>query len=131
MLGYQINKSTVEALGQENAYFASNFLTLVNVMTFIIFLPILNHLLIPFLSGFTMRIRIGCGLLCNLLCVAIAAIVQVKAFSPWWLSLPAILISLGDALTVVTGQVCSMNGLVFSLHVQPYNTCVPLTLRTL
>lgn len=104
MLGYQINKTTVEALGHENAYFASNFLTLINVMTFIIFLPILNHLLIPFVSGFTMRIRIGCGLVCNILCVVIAAIVQVKAFNLWWLSLPAILVSLGDALTVVTGS---------------------------
>lgn len=57
-----------------------------------------------------MKIRIGCGLLCNLLCVITAAILQEKHFNLTsssqlgWLVLPAILIALGDTLTVVTGE---------------------------
>ena len=111
MLEDQFNTTIYEVIESKGAYYlASNFTVLINVVTFLIFLPILNHILIPFIPGFSMRIRIGCGLVCNLLCVAIAALLQVGQFNLTkysklgWLIVPAILLSLGDALTVVTSK---------------------------
>ena len=111
MLEDQCNTTIYEIIASKGAYYlASNFTVLINVVTFLIFLPILNHILIPFIPGFSMRIRIGCGLVCNLLCVAIATLLQVGEFNLTsysklgWLVVPVVLLSLGDALTVVTSK---------------------------
>ena len=101
------SNATVELIGPA---LASNFNSLIDILTFLLFLPFLNHIIIPFYPGLSMRIRIGCGLVCSLLSVGITALLQVGQlkFTTYpqldWLVLPAILLSLGDVLTVVTSK---------------------------
>ena len=109
MLEYEIDEASSN-LGIYN-YLTTKILTLVNVTTYIVVLPILNHILIPFFPRCNMRMRIGCGLACIILSYVIAIFLRARApdFSLtarlWWLVLPAIVISIGDALTIVTGAV--------------------------
>ena len=101
------SNATIDVIGPT---LAPNFNSLIDVLTFLIFLPFLNHIIIPFFPVLSMRMRIGCGLVCNLLSVGIAMLLQTGQFNLTeysrlcWLVLPAVLLSLGDALTVVTSK---------------------------
>lgn len=108
MLEYEIDRASSN-LGIYN-YLTTQIISLVNVTTWIIVLPILNHILIPFFYRYNnMRMRIGCGLVCSIISYVIAICLRIGAprlsFTArlWLLVLPAIVFNIGDALTYVTG----------------------------
>ena len=101
------SNATIDVIGPS---LAPNFNSLIDILTYLNFLPFLNHIIIPFFPVLSMRMRIGCGLVFNISSVGIAMLLQMGQFNLTehsrlgWLVLPAVLLSLGDALTVVTSK---------------------------
>lgn len=94
-----------------------HFNSLVNIITILIVLPIVNHAVLPFLSlRMSLKIRISIGLVLNLLAIAAATFLQgtVESNAPYhtgiryqkllWLFLPSILLALGEMITFITGK---------------------------
>ena len=109
MLEYEIDIAAKELDIYD--YRTTQIISLVNVITWLIVLPVLNHVLIPFFYRYNnMRFRIGCGLVCSILSYFVAIVLRIGAPGlPWtarlWLLVvPAIVFNIGDALTIVTGR---------------------------
>lgn len=94
-------------------FVSSYFSQLVNVATVVIFLPIVNHMLIPFLPNMSLKLRLGAGVVLNIFALVTAAFIQgivqedenvTELNKLLWLLLPAILLALGEALVFVTGN---------------------------
>ena len=100
----------------KSIYFVSSYLSqFVNGATVVIFVPILNHVLIPFLPRFNMslKLRLGSGVVLNVLAFVTATFIQgivqedqnvTELDKLLWLLLPAILLALGETLVFVTGN---------------------------
>ena len=103
-------------LGGESYHVLATYLiSLINSATIVVFLPIVNHTILPFFSAFAMslRVRLGIGQVFNLLAALIAMFLQgtVEVNNATsdierllWLFLPAIILSVGETLTFVTGK---------------------------
>lgn len=97
-----------------NHYLLSYFNTLVNTVTILIVLPIVNHVILPFFNV-SLKIRLGIGLLLNLLAIAAATYLQgtIENYSAddstdtkqlLWLFLPSIVLALGEMITFVSSK---------------------------
>ena len=95
---------------------ATYLIALINTATIVIFLPIVNHTILPFFYAFSvsLRVRLGIGQVFNLLAVLIAMLLQgavevnedvnvTASTKLLLLFFPGIILSIGECLTFVTG----------------------------
>ena len=81
--------------------------TICNIVTILICLPIMNHLIVPYLqSTINMKHYIGFGVFLNL--GAVIASIWLEWFPRTnrllWLLLPAVLLAMGEMFVTVTGM---------------------------
>ena len=76
----------------------------------LMFIPVLNHLLLPCIPTASMKRRIGVGALFFLLSAALGFLVNIKmnsisdSLQLFWLSTPIILFAIADTLLFVSGE---------------------------
>ncbi len=103
----------MEELG--NSYYSiSLYLNeLVNVVTIVVFIPLFNHVALPFLPilSMSLKFRMIIGLVLNLIAALIAVFLQITVEIDRndsgndkfiWLLLPAIVFSVAETLTIVS-----------------------------
>ena len=93
---------------------APNLLRLCNIVTILICLPVMNHLVVPYLQNVvSMKHHIGLGVILNL--GALITSICLERFQSAianplpWLLIPAVILSIGEMLVVTTGEkfICS------------------------
>ena len=111
MLSSQLQDRGYMLFGESYSALATYLIQLIGTVTIVIILPIINHAILPF-SSVSLKIRLGIGQTLNLLAVLIATLfqgtVEVNEKSHdieklLWLFIPVIILSIGEALTFVTG----------------------------
>ena len=102
--------NTTLAIVPGNPYFASNIIWVINCGIIIIILPVINHLVLPFWPNVSIKSKLGVGILLNVLSLAFGGYIiwwQKPLTSEQlfcWLILPALLISIAEALVFVSGK---------------------------
>lgn len=115
MISYQVHNFTLVAEGLHNptidqSYLTGNLLTIFNTVTILFCCPLLNHLILPCLPSTSMKKRLGLGILLNAVAIAVAAILEFSTFNHdaahrvLFLIIPALLISVAEALVFITGK---------------------------
>lgn len=110
MLQYQLKSlaSNITKISH-HAFFDANLFELINSVSILIALPILNHVILVCLPNTNIRIRLGLGVLFVFLSAAIAGFLE-WSFSVddlqrlLWLVLPTIVLSVGEMLVFATGM---------------------------
>ncbi len=98
---------------------------LVNVVTIVIFIPLFNHVALPFLPilSMSLKFRMIIGLVLNLIAALIAVFLQITVEIDRndsgnekfiWLLLPTIVFSVAETLTIVS---CKLISMFFDMHV--------------
>ena len=116
MISYQMKNLAVRITDQTssgNVFLLQSLLILVNVVTIMIIIPLLNHIVYPLLDNYTpnMRKRIGIG---TFLAIPVAvSLVLIEGFEVharldasvqiYSLILPAVLLSISEVFAYVTG----------------------------
>ena len=107
MLSYEIG-NLFKHVTQINTELFFNVFTLCNILTIMLFLPILNHLIIPCFPTLSMKARVGFGVALNTFAVVVAAIVEgcvhKESFERQllWLLLPSTLLAIAEVLVSLT-----------------------------
>ena len=115
MLSSQLEVVTKRFDGEPYHVLSTYLITLINTTTIVVFLPIVNHTILPFFYAFSvsLRVRLGIGQVFNVLAVLIAVLLQgvaeenkdiTSTIKLLLLFLPAIILSIGESLTFVTGK---------------------------
>ncbi len=113
MLSSQFESKDFLKLSKFYHSLAPSLNSLINTVTIVLFLPIFNHVVLPFSPRLSMsiKLRLVIGLILNLLAILIAVILQatVEVNSGisvtdrfLWLLLPAIVLSVAESLTFVS-----------------------------
>ena len=119
MLTYRINATLFEiaANGSDVQYLndiSSNLFLILNNMTGLLFVPLVNHIFIPCIPSLSMRGRMAIGMIINAVTIATIACIETglhsKHTSPlqsFYLLyiLPTVLITLPEILTTMSGIV--------------------------
>jgi len=116
MMSYQMKNLSVMVTGSttsRDTYLLQNLIILVNVLTIMILIPLLNHIVYPLLDNYTpnMRKRIGIG---TFLAIPLAvSLVLIEGFEVhtglvasvhiYSFIFPAVLLSVSEVFTYVTG----------------------------
>ena len=111
MLSYRLNETLSMSIDNPNmqTILFPNVYSLLNTMTIILALPLVNHILVPCVPSMTMRERMGIGMAISTVALGCAAYLEwaVADATPLhqalWFILPSIILSVQETLTIVPG----------------------------
>ena len=116
MLSYRINATLFEATSNATDVrylnlISSNMFIIINTLTGLLFVPLVNHLFIPCIPSLSMRGRMAVGMVVNVLAIVTALCIERGIRSTHTtplqtvllLILPTVLITLPEVLTTMSG----------------------------
>ena len=116
MLSYRINATLFEATinATDTNYLnliSSNMFIIMNTLTGLLFVPLVNHLFIPCIPSLSMRGRMAVGMVINVMAIVTASCIErgIKSTHTTPLQsillsiLPTVLITLPEVLTTMSG----------------------------
>ena len=85
--------------------------SLINSSVVIFFIPLLNNLFLPCVPGVSIKKRIGVGVVFFFLSTLVATVINLTigdinshSMLRFWLTIPVMLLALGDALVFISGE---------------------------
>ena len=117
MLTYRINATFFEATSNSSGFYnnthfiSSNLFLTVNALVGLLFVPLVNHILIPCVPSLSMRGRMAVGMAIHILSIISAASIEACVRSlhitplhtELWFILPVVLITIPEILTTMSG----------------------------
>ena len=114
MLIDRMNNTLTEATHNStklSTIFLPNVYPIINTLSLIVFLPLVNHLMVPCIPSMTIRGKIGLGMGIAVLSLGLGALLEwaVENASPLskalWFTIPSILLTLPEVFVFVSGKV--------------------------
>lgn len=87
-----------------------SYFELLNNIVIILFIPLLNNVLLPCVPGASIKRRVGVGVFFFLLSTVVGTVIFWRANTTdlstplLWLTIPILVMSLGDALVFISGK---------------------------
>ena len=125
MLSYQVSTTIRSVVNESSAnarfrnYVLPTFYSIADAVMVLLFLPVLNHLILPYFPLMSIKKRLGFGSFVNFLALGFAAYLQwaKRDASPehrlLWYLIPVSLLALAELLVFVTGELMDSNSYSF------------------
>ena len=116
----QLGTAATKINAQRQIYLTSNIILIINAGSTLIALPLINHIIIPFWPTVNMKLKLGVGFALHVLAFGVAGFIQWSKTIEglltdqqffYWMLLPTILLSIAEAIVVVSGELLAISWL--------------------
>ena len=106
--------TTLTEAAHTNSIVFPNVYPIINTLSLIVFLPLVNHLMVPCIPSMTIRGKIGLGMGIAVLSLGLGALLEwavanaSSLHKALWFTIPIILLALPEVFVFVSGKVIRM-----------------------
>ena len=106
--------TTLTEAAHTNSIVFPNVYPIINTLSLIVFLPLVNHLMVPCIPSMTIRGKIGLGMGIAVLSLGLGALLEwalanaSSLHKALWFTMPIILLAIPEVFVFVSGKVIRM-----------------------